>query len=161
MPSPRQRLRRATFLLLTSAVVGCASDRAALRVEYSAVEKACATQVKQDKRIRRADWFSRWITCKTEYSMPLLIRGHPYREDDIRKMYARLNELAPKVDQNQYSMQAVYALWDEMMESIEPRRYLICNTTDDGGEHCIPRTTSGVYFAGRDGMLSPYVLPER
>lgn len=159
-PAPRRTRPGGFALVAASLAVGaaaCASGVAPQVIDIRAPSRLCYDEARADRTARRRDWFSRWMDCQTRRVMPLMIEAYPFNETRIRDAFRHLNRMALKVDQGVYGPATVHAAWDDLLDFVSPRQDMVCNRMSEGGETCVSRTPSGVYFADRNGRLTPFV----
>ncbi|MDD5365591.1 MAG: hypothetical protein PHR30_09650 [Gallionellaceae bacterium] len=97
----------------------------------------CARQAETERKAKIENWFTRWLNCLDERAIPVEISLNRANESNIRRVYAKSSELAPKVDSGEMNLRSYNAQMQAFEEELFNMRCLLSVEQSDGSERCV------------------------
>ncbi|KEQ17112.1 hypothetical protein [Endozoicomonas numazuensis] len=141
------------YFILIFFLSGCGSaSKKITQQDFDRASTHCQSQWQVDRDEQHPQWFTRWLTCKSEHTMPLELQAYPHKEKEIRQMYSRLMRMGAAVDEGRSRVKPVYDEWEKMLRNMGIFN-AACVRNRDGSRHCMPAGDSVLFVKTEEGRI--------
>ncbi|MGI9280777.1 MAG: hypothetical protein ACR2PX_14305 [Endozoicomonas sp.] len=140
-------------IILAFLLSGCGT--ASIKVTQQDFDRAnahCQLQWQADRTRQHPQWFTRWLACRSEHTMPLELQAYPHKQREIRQMYSRLMRMGLAVNEGRSKVRPVYDEWERMLRNIGIFN-AACVRNRDGSRHCMPAGDSVLFVKTEEGGI--------
>ncbi|WP_062260549.1 hypothetical protein [Endozoicomonas arenosclerae] len=156
-------VKKTAFIALTLILSGCGTaTKKVTQQDFDQASALCRHQWQTDRADDHPRWFTRWLSCKSQHTMPLELKAYPHKQREIRQMYSRLMRMGLPVNEGRSKVKPVYDEWERMLRNIGIYN-AACVKNRDGSRHCMPAGDSLLFVKTDEGKIisvSDLVEPE-